>query len=196
MGTQGRTDAGSTAERILDIGEQLAQKRGFNAFSYADVAAELDVTKAALHYHFAGKAELGEALLNRYVKRFAEALEVIDAEHVDATSKLFSYAELYLKVLQQQRMCLCGMLAAEFETLPGPMRAIVIRFFEDNETWLSRVLTQGRQEGTLRFTGTTRETARFVVSTLEGAMLVARPFGDIGRFRKAVSSLIACLGGQ
>ena len=88
------------------------------------------------------------------------------------------------------------MLAAEFETLPGPMRAIVIRFFEDNETWLSRVLAQGRQEGTLRFTGTTRETARFVVSTLEGAMLVARPFGDIGRFRKAVSSLIACLGGQ
>jgi hypothetical protein len=70
-------------------------------------------------------------------------------------------------------------LAAELQTIPEPMRAIVIRFFEDNEIWLSRVLEQGRKERTLRFTGSTGETARFVVATLEGAMLVARPFGDI-----------------
>ena len=76
------------------------------------------------------------------------------------------------------------------------MRAIVIRFFEDNEIWLSRVLEQGRKERTLRFTGSTRETARFVFATLEGAMLVARPFGDIARFQKAASSPIAVLGGQ
>ena len=44
------------------------QTRGYNAFSYADVAAELNLTKAALHYHFAGKAELGEALVTRYVR--------------------------------------------------------------------------------------------------------------------------------
>jgi TetR/AcrR family transcriptional repressor of nem operon len=87
-------------------------------------------------------------------------------------------------------------LAAEFQTIPEPMRAIVIRFFEDNGIWLSRVLEQGRKERTLRFTGSTSETARFVVATLEGAMLVARPFGDIARFQKAASSPIAGLGGQ
>ena len=196
MATRSRTDHRSTAERILDVGEQLVQSRGYNAFSYADVAAELDLTKAALHYHFAGKAELGEALLNRYVARFREALGVIDANPVDASHKLISYAALYLEVLRQQRMCLCGMLAAEFQTLPEAMRAIVMRFFKDNEIWLSKVLTQGRREGTLHFTGSTREAARFVVATLEGAMLVARPFGNIGRFQKAVSCLIAGLGYQ
>ena len=51
---------GRTAERILDVSERLIQVRGFNAFSYADVAAELDVTKASLHYHFPRKGELGE----------------------------------------------------------------------------------------------------------------------------------------
>ena len=45
---------------------RLVQVTGFNGFSYADIAAELQLTKAALHYHFAGKAELGEALLARY----------------------------------------------------------------------------------------------------------------------------------
>jgi len=193
VGTRSRTDERSTAERILDVAEQLVQNRGYNAVSYADVAAELDLTKAALHYHFAGKAELGEALLNRYVTRFAQALAVIDAKPVDATSKLTSYADLYLYVLQRQRMCLCGMLAAEFQTLPEPMRTIVVRFFKDNETWLSRVLSQGRTEGTLHFTGSTREAARFLIAALQGAMLVARPFEDTVRFRKAVSSLIAGL---
>ena len=196
MGTRSRTDERSTAERILDVAEQLVQNRGYNAVSYADVAAELDLTKAALHYHFAGKAELGEALLNRYVTRFAQALAVIDAKPVDATSKLTSYADLYLDVLQRQRMCLCGMLAAEFQTLPEPMRTIVVRFFKDNETWLSRVLSQGRTEGTLHFTGSTREAARFLIAALQGAMLVARPFEDTVRFRKAVSSLIAGLGSK
>ena len=42
----------STPARILDVAERLVQVRGFNGFSYADVAAELGVTKASLHYHF------------------------------------------------------------------------------------------------------------------------------------------------
>ena len=65
-----------TADRILDIAERLVQVRGFNGFSYADVAAELGMTKASLHYHFPGKAELGRALIVRYTERFAAALDI------------------------------------------------------------------------------------------------------------------------
>jgi len=190
----GRRDEGSsTASRILDSAEQLVQSRGYNGFSYADVAAELHITKAALHYHFAGKAELGEALLKRYAARFADALDAIDAESTPAPRKLVAYAELYLEVLQHRRMCLCGMLAAEFQTLPAPMRAIVVGFFNDQETWLAKVLEQGRHEDTLRFSGSTSEAARFVVAALEGAMLVARPFGDVARFQAATKCLISSL---
>ncbi len=178
------------ASLILDIGERLVQTRGYNAFSYGDVAAELDVSTAALHYHFPAKAELGEALLRRYVARFADALAAIDAEAAHAPRKLASYAELYADVLQRERMCLCGMLAAEFETLAEPMRAIVVEFFDENEAWLSKVLEKGRREGSLSFTGSTRQAARFVIGALEGAMLVARPFSDVTRFRETVDSLI------
>ena len=48
-----------TASRILDVAERLAQTQGYNGFSYADIAAELGITKASLHYHFASKADLG-----------------------------------------------------------------------------------------------------------------------------------------
>ncbi len=59
-------DERNTSTRILDAAERLVQERGFNGFSYADIADELGVSKAALHYHFAGKAELGETLILRY----------------------------------------------------------------------------------------------------------------------------------
>jgi TetR/AcrR family transcriptional regulator, transcriptional repressor for nem operon len=184
---------GNTRSRILDVAERLVQVRGFNSFSYADVAAELMVTKASLHYHFPGKAELGEALIARYAERFADALAAIDAHMADAPAKLDAYASLYADVLREQRMCLCGMLAAEYETLAAPIRNAVITFLDDNEVWLERVLGQGREDGSLRFDGSARETARSIVSGLEGAMLVARPYDEVERFESTATLLLAGL---
>jgi TetR/AcrR family transcriptional repressor of nem operon len=182
-----------TAAQILDVAERLAQVRGFNGFSYADIATELGITKAALHYHFAGKADLGEALIGRYADRFGQALAALGATAPTAAGKLRGYTDLYLGVLRDHRMCLCGMLAAEYPTLPDPMRASVVSFFDKNEEWLLNVLEQGRADGSLTFTGSARDTARMIIGCLEGAMLVARPYGDTPRFRDAAASLLASL---
>jgi TetR/AcrR family transcriptional repressor of nem operon len=189
-----RVDAksgGDTAARILDCAEGLVQMRGFNGFSYADVAVELAVTKASLHYHFPGKAELGRALIARYASRFTSSLGALDAAGGDAPARLDGYAQLYADVLRAHRMCLCGMLAAEYETLPEPMRDAVIGFFDENEAWVEDVLAAGREEGTLTFAGEPREAAQQIVSALEGAMLVARPYGDVDRFETAARRLLA-----
>ena len=189
---RGRGDV-DTATRILDVAERLAQMRGFNGFSYADIAAEVEITKAALHYHFATKADLGEALIGRYAARFGEALAAIDASTSTAPAKLRGYADLYVDVFRNQRMCLCGMLAAEYSTLPDTMQAAVVSFFDQNEAWLSDVLEQGRSDGSLQFTGSSRDVARMIIGCLEGAMLVARPYGDIPRFQDAAASIITGL---
>ncbi|MEA3218554.1 MAG: TetR/AcrR family transcriptional regulator, transcriptional repressor for nem operon, partial [Acidimicrobiia bacterium] len=144
MATRHQRRDADTQSRILDVAERLVQSRGFNAFSYADVAGELGITKAALHYHFAGKAELGEALIVRYAARFSEALVEIDTRYIPASEKLRAYTNLYAQVLAQERMCLCGMLAADYQTLPAAMRDAVVRFFDDNEAWLTIVLESGR----------------------------------------------------
>lgn len=190
------TNEKPTAERILDIAERLVQTRGFTNFSYADIAAELGITKASLHYHFPGKAELGQAVIARYGERFAEALREIDRTVPDARAKLEAYAGLYADVLRGNRMCMCGVLAGEYETLPDPMRAAVIRFFDDNQTWLVHVLDEGLQDRTLEFSGSKEDVAQTVLVTLEGAMLVARPYGDLGRFTATSQQLILGLTGS
>jgi TetR/AcrR family transcriptional repressor of nem operon len=178
MAVRGTTVAGpsETASAILDIAERLVQCRGFNGFSYADIAAELGITKASLHYHFRGKAELGESLIDRYATRFAEALDEIRARPIRAGDKLRAYCEIYRAVLEQGRMCLCGMLAADYETLPESMRGLLIAFFDQNAIWLAELLEGGRAAHDLTFSGTADDAALSVIAALEGAMLVARPY--------------------
>jgi TetR/AcrR family transcriptional regulator, transcriptional repressor for nem operon len=182
-----------TSERILDIAERLVQTRGFNNFSYADIASELGITTASLHYHFPGKAELGLAVITRSAQRFSHALHQIEQGQPTARAKLQAYAGLYADVLRGKRMCMCGILAAEYQTLPKPMRTEVIRFFDENQQWLSDLLTEGRSDHTLNFSGAVDDAAQNILSTLEGAMLVARPYGDLQRFNAAANHLLGSL---
>jgi len=181
------------AERILDTAEKLVQSRGFNGFSYADIARELDVTKASLHYHFPSKEQLGRALIVRYEAAFAQELGAIRQQVSEAPERLRRYVKLYDAVLRNDRVCLCGMLAAEYVTLPGAMQVQLRRFFRSNERWLAAVLEEGRAAGRLFFEGSARERAGVLLGALEGTMLVGRSYSDSRLFRSTAKRLLADL---
>jgi TetR/AcrR family transcriptional repressor of nem operon len=191
----GRADRNGTATttRILDVAERLLQVRGYNGFSYGDIATELGITRAALHYHFPGKAELGQALIDRYATRFAGALGELDATAPDAAARLRGYVALYTDVLSADRMCLCGMLAAEHRTLPGVLQQAVCDFFSANTDWLRKVLEEGCADGSLRCPGTAEATASMVLSALEGAMLISRLDSSVERFTATADQLLSGL---
>jgi TetR/AcrR family transcriptional regulator, transcriptional repressor for nem operon len=183
----------TAATAILDVAERLAQTRGYNGFSYADIAAQLGVTKASLHYHFPSKAELGRALIERYRGLFGAALDAIDQHAKEPFEKLKQYVGLYTSVLSNERMCLCGMLAAEYATLPTPMQKGLTLFFDANERWLTSVLENGLRAGSFLFREPANERARVLLGALEGAMLVARSYGNPLRFRAAAACVLADL---
>jgi TetR/AcrR family transcriptional repressor of nem operon len=184
----------AAATAILDVAEQLAQTRGYNGFSYADIAVRLGVTKASLHYHFPSKAELGRALIERYHGLFGAALAAIDLKTELPQIKLEQYVGLYASVLSNERMCLCGMLAAEYATLPAPMQEGLKSFFDANERWLTAVLEDGLRAGSLQFREPANSRARVLMGALEGAMLVARSYGNPARFQAAAACVLADLG--
>jgi TetR/AcrR family transcriptional repressor of nem operon len=187
----GRGRNAGTSERILDVAERLIQVRGYNGFSYADVAAALRLTKASLHYHFPSKAELARCLMQRYTQNFLAALAKIDETSAGAKEKLQRYVAIYSDVLANNRMCLCGMFAAEYATLPKPVKSEVTRFFDANEAWLANVLEHGTKTDGLKPMGSPTEAARLVIATLEGAMMLARSYGDAKRFEHAGERLLA-----
>ena len=193
-----KTTANHTSQQILDIAQRLVQTRGFNDFSYADIAATLKITTASLHYHFPSKATLGVKLIERYKQSFGDILDRIDAEtdlaDGGAGRKLQRYAAAFADVLADDRSCMCGMLAAEFETLPQPMQTALESFFAMTENWLEKVLEEGRTKGSLHFRGSAREAAQYLSGTLEGSMIMARSAGGMARFDFAIRRLLEGFG--
>jgi TetR/AcrR family transcriptional regulator, transcriptional repressor for nem operon len=185
----------ATAGRILDIAERLVQTRGYNGFSYADISSELRIRNASVHYHFPSKTDLGRRLVGRYRENFMAALARVEKESPDARRRLRAYTGLWTRVLRDRdRMCLCGMMAADIATLPRTVRAEIKRFFEENEAWLVRVIRAGQKAGTLLLAGKPEVEARLLTMGLEGGMLVARSYGEVRRFEEIAARLLSGLG--
>jgi TetR/AcrR family transcriptional repressor of nem operon len=189
------TPLAATASRILDIAERLVQTRGHNGFSYADISSELRIRNASVHYHFPSKTDLGKRLIGRYRENFMAALAGLERESGDARQRLRRYVDLWTGVLRDRdRMCLCGMMAADIATLPKGIRAELKRFFDANEAWLVRVLEEGQKAKTLRLATSPKIEARLLTMGLEGAMLIARSYGENRRFEEVAHRLLAGLG--
>jgi TetR/AcrR family transcriptional repressor of nem operon len=185
----------ATAGKILDIAERLVQTRGYNGFSYADISSELRIRNASVHYHFPSKSDLGKRLVGRYRENFMAALAGLEKGSADARRRLLSYVALWTRVLRNRdRMCLCGMMAADIATLPRAVRGEIKRFFDENETWLVRVIRAGQKAGALKLVGTPEVEARLLTMGLEGGMLVARSYGEVRRFEEIAARLLSGLG--
>ena len=185
-----------TRTQLLDIAQEFVQVRGYNAFSFHDLAARVGIKTASIHYHFPTKGDLGLMLVKRHREELAAALSKIDDHGSTSWKRLQQYAGLFRSTLENgHRMCLGGMLAIEYQTLPPELVAEVRGYFEDNEKWLTDTLFAGRKEGTLVFNRPAKEIAQSLFAALEGAMLTACAFGDPARFDAAAAWHLAQLKG-
>jgi len=184
----------TTATRILDLAEGLIQHRGYSAYSYADIAAGLQIRKASIHYHFPSKGELTRAVAARYRAAFAATLDRLDGECPDPSTRLMRYVRLFRDALREgDQMCLYGMLASDSATLPQSVRVEVNGFFADQEAWLARLLREGRSAGAFEFDGKAEGAAGALLAGLEGAMLVARSRRDVKHFAAVALRLVGAL---
>jgi TetR/AcrR family tetracycline transcriptional repressor len=95
----GRLPRGSLdREVILATAERLSAEVGLGDVTIRRVAAALGVGHPAVHYHFARREDLVDALLARAVRRFNEALPVVESD--DWETHLRSYWEGFRAVLR------------------------------------------------------------------------------------------------
>lgn len=163
-----------TRSELLMQAEVLVRGRGYSGFSYADLAAAVGIRKASIHHHFRTKEDLAVALVAAYDARYDEALAAIVEATTDGVARIVAYGRLYLTGVEKGLGCLCAALAVELDTLPQPVRADIARFFDKHIAWLERILAEGVADGSLRTSLDPIASARMVVATLEGALLLER----------------------
>ncbi len=186
-----------TAERILDIVEELIQTRGYNAFSYSDVAARIGIRTASIHYHFPAKSDLGRVVIERYSAKLAELARSAQDGESDPWRILSSYLEPFFEFADSaSRICLCGALAGEYGALPEEMQDLVAGFFAEHESLLAGLFAKGREAGVFAFTVDPGVLGKAFFSSLQGGLLVGRTAGGREQLDACVAVFKMVLRGE
>ncbi|OAI46490.1 hypothetical protein AYO45_01735 [Gammaproteobacteria bacterium SCGC AG-212-F23] len=164
---------------ILDLAQEMMQKRGYNGFSYADISEAVGIRKASIHHYFPSKASMGVAVIRRYRKIFNGHLENIDKEEKNWLNRVNKYTKLYEPVLLENKLCLCGMLAADIETLPKILKKEIRDFFVDNVDWLSNNLKLHYKNISKKRLS---ELSWKIIASLQGAIMMARMSDNVDIF--------------
>ncbi|KAF0117195.1 MAG: transcriptional regulator TetR family [Hyphomonadaceae bacterium] len=163
-----------TKTKIIKTATHLIQTRGYNAYSYADISKEVGIRKSSLHHHFPTKAQLGISVIEDYCEELANALTHFDRDFISPLDRLRAYFALYFANLENKCACVGGMMAAESLTLDTSVLVAVERFFDLNWNWLIKTLLEGEKEGQFFLTANVEQHANQFISSLQGALILAR----------------------
>jgi len=168
----------NTKRAIMDLTESFLQEKGFNGFSYAHIAKELDVKNAAIHYHFRTKEELACAVIQRYRDRFQLWINNSRIKELSPQEKLDWFFSIYTGTRADNgKVCLAGSLETEFNSLPASLREQTEALTRELLTWLQVTLQAGRDAGDFHFGGDPAGKAALILSSLQGALQMARALG-------------------
>lgn len=166
-------------EKILNAAERRVRREGYSAMSFRDLANDVGIKSASVHYHFPTKPDLAEALVIRYSSAFSERLGSIPQENLKTA--LEGFVDLYKSAFQKdEAICLCAILSAEANTLPEAVMAPVNGFFDLNFKWLEALFKIHEIEHPT-------DTACLLVASLEGGMVMANASKDLGVLERAAA---------
>lgn len=180
----------STKQALLDSAENAARRRGYDGFSYADLAHDVGIRKASIHHHFPTKADLVLALLERYRERFVQTLADIARRHTNGAERLAAYLTLYRDSLAGGEMvCLCVAFSAGRDSLSEPILAELNRFHDQSLSWLDELFTSASEDGSVQAVQTPSSEAASCLALVEGAQLLARASRSVTAFDAATATL-------
>ena len=176
-----------TKQRIMSLARATVQDRGYNGLSFRELAKDVGIKSASIHHYFPSKGDLGAAVAAQYTVDFKAYLDGLIADGLDAAECLRRYIDVFrATLLNENRMCLGGIMAAEHKELPVEVRAAVIDFSNMNVLWLVEVLALRAKPRTSA--DVLERHALAIYSGVEGAQLVARGFEDVTMYDRIIEA--------
>jgi TetR/AcrR family transcriptional regulator, transcriptional repressor for nem operon len=183
--------------QIVKSAENLTQLRGYNAFSFGDIAELIGIKTSSIHYHFPTKADLGKAVVKQHLEMLCSVLEqIVTNNKLSYRKKLGVFLDSVFSVTYRdnKKMCLGGMLAADVLTLPEEMQAEVRVFFIKLQAWIRQLLTEACESKNFSLTKKDiPDTIKVIFSTIEGSLLLARVFQDEKYLEAAKKQIVSLL---
>lgn len=162
----------NTKDRIIQIGDELIRKKGYNAFSFSDISKELKIKNASIHYHFPTKSMLVISIIQRHIlilEKFKNAVLSLDA-----SEKLIKFLDVYSTGRSNNKISILGALANDFYTFDHPVQTALTILMENTLNWLTETLKEGKAAGEFQYSKDHRTKATMIITNLLGAEQLAR----------------------
>jgi TetR/AcrR family transcriptional repressor of nem operon len=183
--------------QILDAAALLISARGYRMTSVDDVIREAGLSgKSHFYHYFKSKEELGYAVLNRQFERFAErGLAILREPMIDPLERLYLFIDSVVTA-QAERGCKGGSpfgnLAGEMADAHEGFRERIEQVFERWASQIQSLLWEAR--GQLAPATDAARLARFIIATLEGALLMTRVKRDVAMLYGIAADLKRFIG--
>ncbi len=194
MGRPTLANTKDTSADLKKVALELIQTRGYNAFSYQDLADRLHIRKASIHYHFPTKEDLGVGLLNDSLKRIDTWQEMMKDQNLPPVEQMQAYFAYFTRISENcTRICPIGALASEWVSLPKKLQDAAGRVMKRHQDWLKALLERGREEGVFALQGEAADQAQFIYSSIQGALQISRAQSNPDYFKKVTGQISEAL---
>jgi|HubBroStandDraft_1064217.scaffolds.fasta_scaffold51378_2 TetR/AcrR family transcriptional regulator, transcriptional repressor for nem operon len=168
----------SHKEKLLSDGLRVVHQRGLGASSVRDIVQAAGVPQGSFTNHFASKEAFGLEILERYHgMTSANVRATLRNDGLPPLRRLRAWMEAQLEYLREDDMrrgCLYGNLSAEASEESEAIRTRVAAVFAENQASVAYCLEAAIDAGELAPNTEVQELAGFIVSSLQGAILVAK----------------------
>ncbi len=185
---------GETKETLKQIATDAVQRSGVQSMTIRDLGSAVGIKSSSVMYHFRSKKGLIREIAEDYVAAVFDELHDIQTRETRAGDRLLGLVGIFERMLEQDRMCLCGVLAADAQELDEQTQELVEGFFDRLERWVAGILQE--QKGGDLGRNEARRQARVILASLEGALLLDKSEGTPKRLAAVRSWVAGSVGGS
>lgn len=148
---------------LIKIATQTIQKSGINKLTMRELGNAVNIKSSSVMYHFKSKDGLMSELVKVYNENFFQYLSEINGQVKEPKKRLEKLVTLFESVLEEDKLCLCAMLASESDNLDDITKEQIQEFFINLDKWT---------ESNLILMNLDKSLSKVIMSSLEGAMLI------------------------
>jgi TetR/AcrR family transcriptional repressor of nem operon len=178
----------SVREQLIEHTLVLIRRKGFNGFSYRDLAELVGVKTSSIHYYFPSKDDLVLEAVREYSARVHERIRAIDTR-LPPAEQARQYLEPVRTGFSTDQACLVGMLSADVLSLSEPVRAMMREYVQMHEKWLTGLFERAQPLRDKPYPVPPAQLAQVVYGSLQNGLMAARLFGTHERLEASAAVL-------
>lgn len=182
-------------DQLLEHASVLIRQRGYNGFSYRDLAELVGVKTSSIHYYFPAKDDLVLEVVRLYRERAQTRLAAIDTG-LPLVEQAHRYVDPLRNGIELNQICLAGMLSAEVLALPDSIRSLLQAHFQMNEVWIAGLLHRAEIARGQPYPVPPPALAKVLYGAIQNGIITARMSGSTDRLDAAADMLVGAVSGK